>query len=69
MDAPKIQLKRIHARRLREVYRSSGWPSLDGVEIELLAVGLLERVVDSGGLECVRVKFPQKLLLSLDLAK
>jgi hypothetical protein len=55
MDVPQIPLKRIHARRLREVYRSSGWPSLDGVEIELLSAGLLERVVDSGGLECVRV--------------
>jgi hypothetical protein len=40
-DAPT--LKRIHARRLREVYRSAGWPSLDIVEIELLAAGLLER--------------------------
>ena len=36
-------LKRIHARRLRDVYRSAGWPSLDVVEIELLAAGLLER--------------------------
>lgn len=36
-------LKRSHARRLREVYRSAGWPSLDVVEIELLAAGLLER--------------------------
>jgi hypothetical protein len=36
-------LKRLHARRLREVYRSAGWPSLDVVEIELLAAGLLER--------------------------
>lgn len=35
--------KRIHARRLRQVYRSAGWPSLDVVEIELLAAGLLER--------------------------
>ena len=36
-------LKRLHAKRLREVYRSAGWPSLDVVEIELLAAGLLER--------------------------
>lgn len=39
---------RIHERRLREVYRSAGWPSLDGVEIELLAAGLLERAVRDG---------------------
>jgi hypothetical protein len=48
-------LKRFHAKRLREVYRSAGWPSLDVVEIELLAAGLLERVVNNGGLEYVRV--------------
>lgn len=55
MEADRPTLKRIHARRLREVYRSAGWPSLDVVEIELLAAGLLERVVGTGGLECVRV--------------
>ena len=37
------ELKRHHAKRLREVYRSAGWPSLDVIEIELLAAGLLER--------------------------
>lgn len=36
------ELKRQHARRLREVYRSAGWPSQDVIEIELLAAGLLE---------------------------
>ena len=36
-------LKRIHARRLRDIYRSVGWPCLDVAEIELLAAGLLER--------------------------
>lgn len=36
-------IKRIHARRLREVYRSAGWPCLDVIEIELLAAGLLQR--------------------------
>ncbi|MCB8747299.1 hypothetical protein LHU53_10305 [Rhodoferax sp. U2-2l] len=46
MQAPSLEaptLKRIHAKRLREVYRSAGWPSLDVIEIELLAAGLLER--------------------------
>ena len=37
------ELKRQHAKRLREVYRSAGWPSQDVIEIELLAAGLLER--------------------------
>ena len=50
----QIALKRTHAKRLREVYRSAGWPCLDVVEIELLAAGLLERVTNSGS-ECVRV--------------
>lgn len=42
-DAPP-PIGKTHARRLREVYRSAGWPCQDGVEIELLAAGLLERV-------------------------
>lgn len=50
-----ISLKRIHARRLREIYRSAGWPCLDIVEIDLLAAGLLERLTDPGGHERVRV--------------
>ena len=48
-------LKRAHARRLREMYRSAGWPCLDVIEIELLAAGLLERVPDAKGVECMRV--------------
>ena len=41
-------LTRNQARRLREVYRSAGWPSQDGLEIELLAAGMLERYQDGG---------------------
>lgn len=48
-------LNRIHARRLREVYRSAGWPCQDAVEVELLAAGLLVRADDGGGHETVRV--------------
>ena len=44
-----VNLKRIHAQRLREVYRSAGWPYQDTVEIELLAAGLLERVNSEQG--------------------
>ena len=50
-----ITLKKIHARRLREMYRSAGWPCLDVVEIELLAAGLLERLQEDGGHERLRV--------------
>jgi hypothetical protein len=48
-------LGQAHARRLREVYRSAGWPCQDLLEIELLAAGLLDRVLHPGGHECVRV--------------
>jgi hypothetical protein len=50
-----IALGRTHARRLRDVYRSAGWPSLDNVEVELLAAGLLQRVEESSGHEKVRL--------------
>lgn len=54
MDKP-IPLKRIHAQRLREIYRSAGWPFQDIVEIDLLAAGLLERVSHASGHALVRV--------------
>jgi hypothetical protein len=48
-------LKAVHRRRLREVWRSAGWPCQDMVEVELLAAGLLERQTDAGGRETLRV--------------
>ncbi len=42
-------------RRLREVWRSAGWPCQDTVEIELLAAGLLERQRHPDGRETLRV--------------
>ena len=50
-----IALGRAHARRLRDIYRSAGWPCQDSVEVELLAAGLLERVVGNSGHDTVRV--------------
>lgn len=50
-----IALSRTHARRLRDVYRSAGWPSQDSVEVELLAAGLLERVAEPSGHDKVRL--------------
>ena len=44
-----------HRRRLRNVYRSAGWPCLDSIEVELLAAGLLERVRQPTGHETLRV--------------
>lgn len=46
---------RAHQRRLREIWRSAGWPCQDLVEVELLAAGLLERVRQPSGHETLRV--------------
>jgi hypothetical protein len=54
MDAHPT-LGHLHRRRLREIWRSAGWPCQDLVEIELLAAGLLERVRDADGRETLRV--------------
>ena len=48
-------LGRAHARRLRDIYRSAGWPCQDGVEVELLAAGLLARQPTPDGHEKVRL--------------
>lgn len=42
-------------RRLREVWRSAGWPCQDMLEAELLAAGLLERRLDAQGRETLRL--------------
>jgi hypothetical protein len=57
MAAPPLTatLTTIHHRRLREVYRSAGWPCQDPLEVELLAAGLIERVRDPLGRETLRV--------------
>jgi hypothetical protein len=48
-------LTRAHGRRLRDIYRSAGWPSQDPLEIDLLAAGMLERVRSPLGHETLRV--------------
>lgn len=55
MTAHELPIKRRHHQRLRDVYRSAGWPSLDTLEVELLAKGLLARVQTAGGHEVLRV--------------
>ncbi len=59
----------IHRRRLREVYRSAGWPCQDGVEIELIAAGLLVRERDGLGHETLRVSDAGIAVLAETLAK
>ena len=54
-DPSPPALGKAHARRLRDIYRSAGWPSQDALEIDLLAAGLLERVRSPAGHESLRV--------------
>lgn len=44
-----------HRRRLRDIYRSAGWPCQDSIEIELLCAGLVERMRGPMGHETLRV--------------
>jgi len=53
--SPSLPLTAVHRRRLREVWRSAGWPCQDLIEVELLAAGLVERVRDAAGRETLRV--------------
>ena len=52
---PPPALTRVHRRRLREIYRSAGWPCLDMVEVELLAAGLVVRDLTASGHTLLRV--------------
>ena len=51
----ELKVGRFHTKRLREVYRSAGWPFLDTIEIELIAAGLLQQVTEEIGHATVRV--------------
>lgn len=57
-----------HRRRLRQVWRSAGWPCRDGIEAELLAAGLIERRSDAAGRETLRVTDSGVRLLAQTLA-
>ena len=69
-SVPSLQpgLGKAHARRLREIYRSAGWPCQDPLEIELLAAGMLDRVRAPSGHESLRVTDAGVRLLSTTLA-
>jgi hypothetical protein len=67
-EAATAPLSKAHARRLREVWRSAGWPCRDTVEIELIASGLLDRVHAPSGHETLRVSDAGVRLLSTTVA-
>ena len=62
-------LSRVHRRRLREIWRSAGWPCQDLVEVELLAAGLVERLRDAQGRETLRVTDAGVRVLAATLQK
>ncbi len=66
---PTATLATAHRRRLREVWRSAGWPCQDLIEIDLLAAGLLERVRSPQGHETLRVTDAGVLLLAETLQR
>ena len=59
----------LHRRRLREIWRSAGWPCQDMVEVELLAAGLLQRVPDGQARETLRVTDTGLQVLAATLQK
>jgi hypothetical protein len=52
---PASSLSAVHRRRLRQMWRSAGWPCHDGIELDLLAAGLLQRRCDAGGRETMQL--------------
>ena len=55
LPEPAPAIGTAHRRRLREVWRSAGWPYQDVLEAELLAAGLLARQRDAAGRDTVHV--------------
>ena len=48
-------LTRVHRTRLMQIWRSAGWPCKDGVEIDLLAAGLVAQHIAPEGFESLRL--------------
>ncbi len=51
--SPRITRK--HLTRLREIYRSSGWPCRDPLEVDLIVGGLVQAERDSDGRETLHL--------------
>jgi len=63
------ELSTAHRRRLREIWRSAGWPCQDMLEVELLDLGLLQRQCDADGRDTLRVTDAGVRLLAATLQK
>lgn len=52
---PPLLPRREHLTRLRDIWRSAGWPSRDAVEIDLLAAGWVAPRTSAGGHETLHL--------------
>jgi hypothetical protein len=52
---PPLKVTPAHRRRLREVWRSAGWPCRDSIELDLLAAGWLQGRYDEQGRETLHL--------------
>lgn len=66
---PEPLIGAVHRRRLRDIWRSAGWPCQDMVEVELIAAGLVERRRDDSGRETLRVTDAGVLELAATLSR
>ena len=69
MSSPPLRPTVIQIRRLRQLWRSAGWPCQDMLEVELLALGWLERQQDAHGRETLRLTAPGIEVLHLGLRR
>ena len=52
---PSTTITRFHRTRLMQIWRSAGWPCKDGLEIDLLAAGLIRLHIAADGCEALRL--------------
>ncbi|MDR6153047.1 hypothetical protein QF021_001136 [Acidovorax delafieldii] len=52
---PSTPITRFHLTRLMQIWRSAGWPCKDGLEIDLLAAGLIHLHIAADGCETLRL--------------
>lgn len=59
-----IPITRFHRTRLMQIWRSAGWPCKDGLEIDLLAAGLIRLHIAPDGCETLRLTDEGILMLA-----
>ena len=59
-----IPITRFHRTRLMQIWRSAGWPCKDGLEIDLLAAGLISLHIAADGCETLRLTDEGILMLA-----